>query len=269
MVLVVGLMTSFLAGSALAQTDANIEEDYAAKANEWRFIVSPYALLAAQSTDVGGEQLRQSFDDLSSMTNFGFQLAATAMYREWILTADGTFADLGAEQDRGSLELDLDLEQVILDLRLGYLVLDRVDDADEADVVRGWALEVNAGAKYWRNDIGLEYRLAVGDRPPLIEGRLDETQDWWDPMLGAKARIILSRKVLLGLSASGGGFGIGDASDYSWDFVYTNTFKVSRLLLITAGYRCFQYKRTEGEGDDELETRVSVIGPLLGVSFVL
>ena len=66
-------------------------------------------------------------------------------------------------------------------------------------------------------------------------------------MLGVKARIILNRSVLLGLSLSGGGFGIGNASTYSWDFAYINTFKVSRLLSVSAGFRSFRYKRTEGE----------------------
>jgi len=265
---VIGMMLVLLVGSAHGQAPSNIEEDYAPKKNNWRFIISPYALLASQSTDVGGEQLRQSFSDLSSMTNFGFQLAANVMYGRWVLAADGTYANLGAKQDERLLQLDLDIEQVMLDLRLGYLVLGHVDHDDQRGVVRGWALEVNAGAKYWRNEVTLDYGLVLGDPPPLVEGRLETTQDWWDPMLGVKARIILSRTVLLGLYASGGGFGIGDASDYSWDLVYTNTFKVSRLLSVTAGFRSFHYKRVEGEGEGELETSVSVLGPVIGVSFV-
>jgi hypothetical protein len=74
--------------------------------------------------------------------------------------------------------------------------------------------------------------------------------------------------VLLGLSLSGGGFGIGNASKYSWDFVYTNTFKVSKLILVTAGFRSFLYKREDGEGAEEVDTKVHVLGPLIGVSFV-
>ena len=82
------------------------------------------------------------------------------------------------------------------------------------------------------------------------------------------ARMWTRRPVLLGVSASGGGFGIGNASDFAWDFVYTNTFKVSKLISVTAGFRSFQYKRTDGEGAEELETKVHVLGPLIGVSFV-
>jgi len=267
-IIVSGLLVLLLAGSALGQDAASIDSDYEAKDNDWRFIVSPYALFAANATDVGGQQLRQSFNDLASLTSVGFQLITNIMYREWILTADGTYANLGSKSDEGLFQVDLDIKQYMLDLRLGYLVLNRVDQEDDSGVVRGWALEANAGAKYWRNDLTLDYRVIVGDPPPVAEGRLPTKQEWWDPMVGAKARIVLSRSVVLGLFLSGGGFGIGDASDYSWDFAYTNTFKVSRLILVTAGFRSFKYKRVDGEGDAQVDTKVSVLGPMLGVSFV-
>jgi len=102
------------------------------------------------STDVGGEKIRTNFNDLSSLTNFGFQLNSK---------------------------------------RLGYQVLIDVDQDDDSGVVRGWAMEVNAGAKYWQNDLILDYCLVVGPDSPLIEHQEKTTQSWWDPMLGVKARL--------------------------------------------------------------------------------
>jgi len=87
-------------------------------------------------------------------------------------------------------------------------------------------------------------------------------------MLGVKARIILSRKRLLGVYGSGGGFDIGNASKFSYDFLYLNTFKVSKLISITAGFRSFRYDRVDESGETESETTVRVTGPLLGASFV-
>ena len=40
----------------------------------------------------------------------------------------------------------------------------------------GWALELNAGAKYWKNDITLDYRVGLEDRPPLVEDQFSDTQ---------------------------------------------------------------------------------------------
>ena len=45
------------------KTDGKYQE--VKKMKDWGFAISPYALLASQSTDVGGEKLRQSFSDLT------------------------------------------------------------------------------------------------------------------------------------------------------------------------------------------------------------
>lgn len=249
-----------------AQAQMAIENDYENPKGDWRFIISPYAWLAGQATDVGGEQIRQSFNDLLSLTNFGFQLNALAMYKKWILTADGTFANLGSSTDQGPLEIDLTIKQYMLDLRFGYLIHSTIDIGD--DVIRGWALEVNTGAKYWQNDVIINYKFDHNLLPNPIEGSIVEPQLWWDLMVGTKARIFLSKSVLLGITANIGGFGIGNSSKLSWEFIYVNTFKVSNLISVTAGYRTFKYSREDGEGDEKLETTVTAFGPLLGVSFV-
>jgi hypothetical protein len=234
----------------------------------WGFSISPYAWLAGQSADVGGESLRQSFNDLSSLTNFGFQLSAQARYKRFILSMDGTYADLGASSGTELLSVDFTLTQWIIDTRLGYLIYDDIHYKED-EVIAGWSIEGHLGAKYWRNDIGVSYALGQEGQPPLVEGEIDELQDWWDLMLGVKTRFVLSKRVLLGVGADIGGFGIGNSSDLAWDVNYYNTFRITRLINVTAGYRSFNFNRTEGEGDAGLETKVRVYGPLLGISFVL
>ena len=49
----------------------------------------------------------------------------------------------------------------------------------------------------------------------------------------------------------------------------TKTDFFSNLVLVTAGYRSFRYKRIDGTGADELKTKVHAYGPFIGVSFVL
>lgn len=262
------IVICLLFNAGLAQDRTDIDDDYKAKEDNWRFIISPYAFLAGQATDVGGEKLRQSFNDLSSLTNFGFQLYTSVMYKKWLVSFDGTYANLGSEAGEGVVRVKLDIKQYMIDWRLGYLVHRDMETEEEDNIVRGWELEVNAGAKYWENDLTVDYKIQIGDGPPLIENRLKQPQSWWDLMLGVKTRIFLSRSVLLGITASGGGFGIGSSSRFSYDFFYANTFKISDLISITAGYRTFWYKRIDGEGEQQLETTVSVFGPLIGVSFV-
>ena len=58
LIILTGLLVILLAGGAFGQDEAAIENDYEAKDDDWRFIISPYAMLASQATDVGGEHHR-------------------------------------------------------------------------------------------------------------------------------------------------------------------------------------------------------------------
>jgi len=88
-------------------------------------------------------------------------------------------------------------------------------------------------------------------------------------MIGMDVKFVISKKFMLSVGGNIGGFGIGNSSEFAHDFTYLNSFKLSKLIIIIAGFRSFRYKRVDGIGDEELKTKVNVLGPVLGVSFVL
>ena len=253
---------SILSGQVTTQ-NFNEQDDR----NDWSFSITPYALLASQSTNVGGTRFTQSFGELSSLTDAGFQVVAAVRYKRFGLAMDGTWADLGTRAEKGPLLLDVRVKQKILDFRASY-VLYETFQMEENRVIDGWSLEALAGAKYWSNELGVDYTVFLGQQP-ISEGRIEEPQDWWDPMVGLRTTISLAPRVLLVSWMSVGGFGIGNSSKFAYDFSYLNAFRVSRLITINAGFRNFRYRRVDGEGTDELETRVNVLGPFLGVTFIL
>jgi len=254
--------------------NTNAQDDYKAtsKLKDWGFTITPYAMLASQSTNVDNKKIRQSFGDLSTATNAGFQLVTTVRYKRVFLSLDGTWATLGGDLDQARLDVNVKIKQQILDFKAGYFVYENFSFEDN-NTIRGWALGFNVGAKYWSNIVTVNYKLQA-DNPifddPIIIG--DETkipQDWWDLMLGVETRFILNPKVLLGVSFDIGGFGIGESSKLSYNFTYVNNFKVLKWMSVDAGFRYYSYKRVDGQGADEVNTKVNVIGPLLGVSFTL
>lgn len=234
---------------------------------DWSFKLAPYAWLAGTSSDVGTEQIRQSFNDLTSLTNFGFQIVAQVRYKKWTLSSNLTYAKLGNNVQENLLNIDFNIDQIILDTKLGYTIIDKIDFGD--DIIHGWAMEATIGALYWVNDVKVD---VIIDSPINIPGfpmYINDEQKWVDMVVGTNFKIILSKSVLLGLSANIGGFGIGNSSDLYWDFTFVNTFKVSKLLTVTAGYKTFDYKRVDGTGEDELKTHVKTFGPIIGVAFNL
>ena len=166
--------------------EVHAEFDQPEKVKDWGFSITPYALLAAQSTDVGGEKIRQSFSDLSSMTNAGFQLIMGLRYKRLTASWDGTFATLGVEEMQGPLAVNVEILQRIHDFKLSYLVYDNFEISDQ-NVLDGWSLEISVGGKYWKNDVNVNYSLVINDNP-ILEDSFVELQEWWDLMIGVKTR---------------------------------------------------------------------------------
>lgn len=259
------ILTLLLLGTCMTFQAQNVAIDSTSNSKDWGFYIAPYVLFAAQATDVGGERIRQSFNDLTSITNSGFQLVGGVKFKRWNAWLDGTFAHLSYHESRDFIDLDLKIVQTILDLRLGYDIYENLKYS-ASDVMTGWSIQLNAGTKYWRNDLGIDYVINIGDSI-TIEDSIEEIQRWWDLMLGMRLDFILSKRVLLGVSGSVGGFGIGNSNDFSYDFTYTNSFIIKDYLWINAGFRSFKYNRTDGTGENEIKTTVHVLGPLLGVTF--
>lgn len=234
----------------------------------WSLTLSPYALIASQATNVGDEAIRQSFDDLSSLTNSGFQLAAHLGYKRWSFRFDGTWANLGTTQNGTVLNLDLNIDQQILDMRLGYLAVKNLEIANN-EVIKGWELGVTIGGKYWLNNVSLNYNFNALGGIIAEQGSLIERQEWWDLTLGIAPVFFISKTVTISAQASIGGFGIGDSSKLAYDWTFLNSFKVAKPLAIHVGFRNFYYSREDGEGAQKVETNVNVIGPFLGVSLLI
>lgn len=231
---------------------------------DWSFKVAPYAWLAGTATDVGGEKIRQSFNDLTSLTNFGLQVVVQARYKKWSLSTNLTYAKLGDVVEEGPLLIDFRIDQVILDSKIGYTIIDKIDFGD--NVIRGWAMEATIGAIYWSNLVKVEAGIDAPIDIPGLPIMIDENISYVDLVVGTNFRVVLSKSVLLALSANVGGFGLGNSSVLYWDLFFANTFKVSKFLTVTAGYKTFTDKTVSGEGVNEVKTNVKTFGPLLGIA---
>ena len=157
--------------------------------------------------------------------------------------------------------------QNIFDLKAGYLIVMK-NEMKNNEVIRGWSLELNLGGKYWKNEVLVDYTVKFNGNV-LDQGGIEEPQEWWDPMVGMKLKFVITPAVWLGVNMNYGGFGIANASDQSWDFTYVNAFRVFKNLTINAGYRSFNYSRTDGEPGVEISQKVSAFGPMLGASIIL
>lgn len=226
---------------------------------DWAFNITPYGLLAFNSTDVGGTRIRQSFSDLVSITEAGFQLATEVRYKKLRVAFDGTWATLGDKSNDSFLKIDLKIIQNILAFKLGYTIYENFNFKDD-EILKGWSLTPNIGVKYWSNEVKLQYALYFEDEL-LTNDSLNQFADWWDLMIGLKSAFYISNKFMLSISLDIGGFGTGSSSKSTYDFVYLNSFKVSKLIAINTGFRNFKYRIVDVGDAGDFETTVNVFGP--------
>jgi len=250
-------------GSAQDPLEEDVERS-GTQIGDWGLAFTPYAWFAAQSTDVGGQALRQSFNDLASITNVGFQGRMLARWRWLLFAADWTYSEMASGQEIGRITANHEINQHILDMKMGGKVFDNRTPGQDGGV----GMWIAAGARYWDNQTELvvsrEPILPIGE---VVVDTLDAAQSRWDPVLGVTLQFPVTPSVSFLVRATGGGLGIGDASSSLWDGEFGALFRISRRWMISAGYRQFKYERTDGEGEEKVKQTVSVVGPEIGLSF--
>lgn len=189
----------------------------------------------------------------------------------------------------GPVEVDATTRQTLVDAKLGYRVLSRsfgeLQGGEPEDDPRRLELDLFAGARYVRFETELDVfvpavqvpgfnvsaslpafpNLQLGDVeiPGVTVGGLDadleETVDWVDPILGLRARVDLGERLWAGVRGDLGGFGIGSASDFTWQAMALLGWRLSEHWILSGGYRGLGYDR---EPFDLVQH-----GPILGLSY--
>jgi hypothetical protein len=210
--------------------------------NQWGFDVSLYGLAAGMSGDITVKGIPAdvdvSFGDVLQDLKFGAMGAVRVSHDRWSLLADVIYLNLGASKG----PVDADADQWMVEPILGYRLCP--------------GLEALAGVRY--NNLHAEIR-GTG---PLGGFHASDTEDWWDPIVGAHLRLPFAKKFSCNVRGDIGGFGVG--SDLSWQaYPYVN-WQFSRRGSLQAGYRWFSNDYENGSGASEFKYDVLAHGPQLG-----
>ena len=116
--------------------------------------------------------------------------------------------------------------------------------------------ELGGGLRAWW--LNTEIRLDPG----LLPGRtVDQTTNWVDPVIAARASLRLNDRLSLTGYGDIGGFGVG--SEFTWQVVATLDWRVSDWISASLGYRWIQIEYEDRRATINLD----MSGPILGASF--
>jgi opacity protein-like surface antigen len=199
-----------------------------------------------------------SFSDILDNLNVGAMFAAGARWGRFVGLFDGMWLALETDETTGSIrvnrvitlgpaEIDAKLSQGMADLKVGYRLI-------EPEPARPIAFDLLAGARYWylRNEISADFAV-------LADRSVDESTDWLDPIVGARVSVALTPALGITLMGDFGGFGVGSASDNTWQLMGLLSYQFSDTWSARVGYRALEIER--GLAD------VQMRGPIAGVVY--
>ena len=146
---------------------------------------------------------------------------------------------------------------VALDVRTRTITVqeDVLFRAYQSEVV---ALDVGAGVRYWN----LDNKLSIGPTIPFPGGvAVSVSEDWFDPVVAARAVVQLSGPWSLTLGGDIGGFDIG--SQLTYQVLGTVNYQWNEHLALRAGYRLLS---VDYENGDFLYD-VKQYGPILAATY--
>ena len=225
-----------------------------AQSGEWTYSASLYGWFTALDTSVetplGTVETELSFSDIWDDLNIALFGALEARRGPWSLIGDLNYADLSSERDTpfGVLfsGVEVDTRLAVISGSAGYAVVD----------TPAARVDVTGGFRYY--DLDLDTRLVAAGAG--ADQTFSSSESWFDPVIGVRFRAPVSPNWFFNAFADVGGFGIGDASDLSWQAYGGLGYRFNDRWSMQAGYRHLSIEKDLGGRDTTLDLSGLLVG---------
>lgn len=270
---VLPFLATLLVGITEAAGESKSTGDTQSSTDDWKLHLTPYLWMAGMdgTAKVGGTNAKIDigFTDIVKALEFGLMGRAEIEKGRWSFVVDGLYMKLGKGVDTRLVSVDVDVRMGMIDFMARYRVIDApVGGKFQNPVTRdrpAFIVDLIVGFRYTRLRVQAEFTPS----PPLvllgaIPLKVTMTKQWVDPLVGTRVLWQFAPQWTLGTEGTVGGFGIGDASDLTWNIVSGIQYQLSSKHAFFAGYRALRIERSSGSGANKLEINVTMHGPLLG-----
>ncbi len=232
-------------------------------ADGWVISGGPYLFLPAIKGDasIAGTtaEIDLSFRDIwDDFDVFALSARVEAWKDErWGIIFDGMYMNLdGNFTTPGPLPLSIDVEltQAQVDLGLGYRLFAQplTDDAQGPRVL----FDALGGARYQY----FKQELTISPLPTL-----GASADWLEPFIGGRVTLEINDKLSVIVRGDAGGFGIGSASDLTWNLFAGIGYSFNERYALRAGYKVQGFEYDRGSGLSQFGADWTTQGLLLGM----
>jgi hypothetical protein len=124
------------------------------------------------------------------------------------------------------------------------------------------SLDVGAGARYVYLKQEITPKLNSG-----LSTKLGKSKDWVEPVVGTRILVRLTKKVTFMTVGTISGFGVGSASDKTWDVESGFIYRLFERASLKLAYRYYDIDYSNGSGKEEFGLDGNMQGPWLGMAF--
>lgn len=230
--------------------------DRAQAQSGWEYDLSIYGWFTGMSTEIdtafGTVEAELSFGDIWDQLDMAAFATFEARNGPWALVTDLNYAKLSAANDTplgiAFDSVDVDTRLTVLSALVAYSVIDQPD----------LRVELTGGFRYYDVSIDVDLTAAL----PIANRSTSFGDTWIDPLVGARVRAPLSDDWFFNGFMDVGGFGIGDASDLSWQVYAGVGYNFNETWSMQGGYRYLSIDKDI----DGRDTLLELYGPLIGVT---
>lgn len=267
-VVVSAVVFVFLLAPSVARPQGGEERELRmARDTKWNFFVGPYGWLTGVAgtvvTDGEETEIDVPFTDFLDATRAGLMLYFEARRDRIFVAFDGTWAVIGGETEGRFFDLDIEVRQQIYDLRVGYEVyktdIGEVIHRKKFDWQRRGVIDLYVGGRYFRTEPVITVIPVIGE-----PREISSADSRVDPFIGFRFGWDMSYRWAIAFRGDIGGFGIGEAAQFSWQASAQLGYRVSRSVTVFGGYRFLDYDTVTGEGTDRNGTVLRQQGPIIG-----
>jgi len=256
-----GVVFLCMAEPTSAQSDLGVDT--------WDFQFTPYFWLAELDGDstlsgiMGSAELE--FSELWDFVDFGASGRLEAWNGKWGFLVDASYLDLGADYTTSvgpaAIDTEVDLRQTIVDIGLAYRLIHKPVGRDGTQSL---ALEPLGGVRY--EYLKQEAKLNVAAGPFAAGTTIGGDEEWVEPFVGVRLTWAISETLAAAIRGDIGGFGIGSASDLTWNLLAGVDWQFRKNMSLKAGYRILDIDYERGSGTSAFGLDAQMKGPILGLS---
>lgn len=256
---------------------SNVRRTVAGPRKPWNVTIGLYAWAPAVSgtTYADGQEtdIDAPFSEFADNLDHSFMGYIELRYKKWTLALDSTVVKLKTTSSGvvPGVTQTAELDQSILDLRLGYNVLCRKVGSDSwgrCCFPRFLKLDVLLGARYWNFEQRLQVGAAAGG------GTVARSKDlgWVDPYVGLRFRWQFAKRWGLSVYGDMGGFKIGnslgdEAAGLTWQLQAHVRYRITRGLFLSLGYRTLNVDTVKDVTGTVSGVELTYSGPIIGIGY--